>query len=120
MNECPHCKNPSIKTWKKLNATKAFPVKCAQCKQLSFLPAWWHLGSVLSFEVLFWGSILIELSLRSYFPLFLFPSAILLFVIGGKKLSLIPTNQHKMSVERKKLFILLSAFILLVFLLNLI
>jgi len=103
-----------------MNATKAFPVRCAKCKQLSFLPAWWHWRSVISFEIIFWGSVLASLSLRSYFPLLLFPAAILMLITGGKKLSLIPTNQREVSTERKKALILLSAIILLIFLLNLI
>jgi len=119
MNQCPHCKSLSIKTWKKINATKAFPAKCSKCEELSFLPAWWHVGSMLSFETLLWGSLIISLSLRSYFPLLLIPSAISFFIIAGKKLSLTPTHQHEVNAERKKSLILLSAFLLLVFFYNL-
>lgn len=102
MNKCPHCDQPSIKTWKKVNATKAFPVKCAKFKQLSFLPAWWHFGSAISFEVVFWGSVIAALGLLSYFPLLLFPVVILVVFTGGKRLSLIPTNQREVRAERKK------------------
>lgn len=115
MNECPHCNNLSIRTWKKIGATKAFPASCPTCKQLSFLPHWWHLGSVISVEFLFWSSAILAITLKSWFALTLFPISILLLFIFGKKLVLKPTSKQSVKAERKLIFIVISSVLVLIF-----
>ena len=118
MNICPHCKFLGIKSWKKLNATKAFPVKCPKCKKLSFLPAWWHMGSILSMEVLFWGGIILALIMHSWLALLIFPSGVGFIFLAGNKLLLVPTTKQKVIAERKLILILVCLFSLIIFISN--
>ena len=118
MNICPHCKFLGIKSWKKLNATKAFPVKCPKCKKLSFLPAWWHMGSILSMEVLLWGSILLALTMHSWLVLLIFPLGVGFIFVAGRKLLLVPTTKQEVAAERKLTLILLCLFSLIIFILK--
>ena len=116
MNECPCCKKLAISTWKKVNATKAFPVKCPECNELSFLPSWWHIGSVLSMEIVLWGSIIIiAIVLKSWFALLIFPVTIAFFYLMSKKVSLVPVTAAQVKSERKLMFMVFLAITLSVF-----
>ena len=115
MNECPYCKKLAISTWNKVNATKAFPVKCPECNKLSFLPAWWHIGSVLSTEIGLWGSIIVAIILKSWFALIVFPVTIAFFYHISKKVSLVSVTEAQMKSERKLMFMVLLAITLSVF-----
>jgi len=118
MNECPHCSFLGIKSWKKLNATKAFPAKCPNCKGLSFLPAWWHMGSILSMEVLFWGSLILALVMSSWLILLFFPLGVAFIFVAGNKLILVPTTKDKVTSERKLILGMACLFFLTIFVSN--
>jgi hypothetical protein len=115
LNICPHCEETTIRTWQKLNASGAFPTSCPKCDGLSFVTAWWRVGSVLSFEFLFWGSILLAISLQSWLALALFPVGVAFILSMGRKLSLIPTDKAKSWSAKKKSLLQFSLFLLVLF-----
>lgn len=73
MYECPSCERETISTLARMNATPAFPAVCPKCGARSHPSAWARGLNVLSWEILFWGSIVAALLLRSWWALLLFP-----------------------------------------------
>ncbi|WP_145985506.1 hypothetical protein [Marilutibacter maris] len=59
-----------------MNATPISPAVCPKCGTRSYASAWSQWLNALSWEVLFWGSIVVALVLRSWWALLLFPVGI--------------------------------------------
>lgn len=76
MHRCPNCDRDTIGTLAKMNATPISPAVCPKCGTRSYASAWSQWLNALSWEVLFWGSIVVALVLRSWWALLLFPVGI--------------------------------------------
>ena len=77
MYACPSCGKESITGWEKTNSNKNFPKKCRKCGERYYISSWGLFPFILSFDFLLWGSIILALSVRSWFGLLLFPIGIL-------------------------------------------
>ena len=74
MHACPHCQAHSISAWRKFDAASTRPARCAQCGGLSYVAfRGWRVITAAMPELLFWGSILLALALRSAWWLLAFP-----------------------------------------------
>jgi len=70
---------------------------------------------VLSFEFMFWASILLVLSLKSWLAFLVFPVGVLFIFTMGKNLSLIPTDKTKSWASKKKALLNFSVFLVVWF-----
>ena len=85
MTNCPSCKNSTISNWKKTGATSAFPKVCSGCGAKYYISGWWHFSSVLSFEVIFWGSIAVSIAIGSVYAFLLVPILLIsLYILVSK------------------------------------
>ena len=78
MFACPECSRRVFSAWRKLNASSLFPARCPACGTLSFVSGWAHAFSTLGIETAFWGSVLLALTLHSWFAFVLLPVAVLI------------------------------------------
>ena len=115
LDTCPHCDVATIRLWRKLNASSAFPASCPKCGGLAFVTAWWRIGSVLSFEFLFWVSIILSLSFKSWLALALFPVGVAFIITMGRRLSLLATDKDKSKSAKRRTFLQFFIFLLVLF-----
>ena len=73
MHTCPNCGRESITGWEKTNSNRNFPKRCRKCGERYFISAWGLFPFILSFDFLLWGSIILALSIRSWYGLLVFP-----------------------------------------------
>jgi hypothetical protein len=98
---CPHCNQPTISGWRKINATSIRPAECQNCGEKSYVSGWSHALVAISFEVSIWGSIILALILKSWYPLLISPLGIAIALLTySSNASLIPTDSKKISQAR--------------------
>lgn len=117
MHACPHCQQPTITSWRKVNASDIFPARCSACGCFSYISAWARVSMVFVFEPLFWGTIILALWLKSWLALLVFPLSLwLVSLAAGLVFNLRPIDSEilkKNSVKSRYRFWLLVAVILL-------
>lgn len=117
MPACPHCQQPTITSWRKVNASDIFPARCSACGGFSYISAWARVSMVFVFEPLFWGTIILALWLKSWLALLVFPLSLWLVSLAvGMLFNLRPVDSEilkKNSVKSRYRFWLLVAVILL-------
>lgn len=70
MHECPHCKQASISTFKKLLAIAPLQVSCSDCRQYSYVHSTYALVALTVWIIMTW--VLIALSYRFQMSFLLF------------------------------------------------
>jgi hypothetical protein len=102
MHACPTCAGRTISTWKKSNASSSLPARCGRCGGLCRVNDSIHAAATLIAELCFWGSIVLAIVARSWWPLLLIPLGWAGWVAGvGHFAILMPINQPSVSASRR-------------------
>lgn len=103
MPACPHCQQPTITSWRKVNASDVFPVRCSACVGFSYISAWARVSMVFVFEPLFWGTIVLAIWLKSWLALLVFPLSLWLVLLAvGLVFNLRPIDSEILKKNRVK------------------
>lgn len=112
MYSCPHCSAAKIPGWRKINATAARPARCPSCGGLSYISGWFHLLVALSVEVLFWGSIIVAIVVRSWYALVVVPIGGVALELLGRRAELRATDAAAVARARIWSFVEIGAIVL--------
>ena len=98
---CPHCNQPTISGWRKINATSIRPAQCLSCGEKSYVSGWSHALVSVFIEVAIWGSILLTVIFKSWYLLLLLPAGTIIALFAhSSNAKLIPTDPKKISRAR--------------------
>lgn len=118
MHACPHCQQPTITSWRKVNASDIFPARCSACVGFSYTSAWAHVAMVLACEALFWGTIVLAIWLKSWLALLIFPLSLWLVSLAvGMAFNLKPIQiqiAKKRRLKTLRYSLLLGAVVLMI------
>ncbi len=118
MPACPHCQQPTITSWRKVNASDIFPVKCSSCGGYSHISAWAIGGMGLACEALFWSTIVLAIWLKSWLALLIFPLSLWLVSLAvGMAFNLKPIDiqiakQRRLKTLRYSLLVIAAVLII--------
>jgi hypothetical protein len=102
MYACPTCAACTISAWNKSNASSTLPARCAQCGGLSHVNDSIHAAAVLLAEVFFWGSIVLAIVARTWWPLLPVPLGWVGWVVGvGHFATLLPIDEPTVTASRR-------------------
>jgi hypothetical protein len=106
MFACPHCHSSTISHWRKINATRSFPARCAQCHGLSFISGWAHSATALVAELLLWGTLVAAFLALSWLPLLMLPLELWAWsLIVGAVFKLLPVDGAVVRKARRNIAI---------------
>ena len=114
MYHCPACDKECITAMEKINASSVFPKTCRKCNNQYYTSRIGVFPLILSFDVLFWGSIFLALMFKSWLIFLAFPIGI--FFVGFltakyTKLREITPSEVKRSRKGTALFVVFAALL---------